>query len=207
MSASPEDPSLRSVRTANPTIARLLCIEHARGVLSAVGFAQAADGSDALACPAGTQLELAVLLALGRLDRCLKGLEGIAQPGAQPAEGGGHASAAGAQADGASHRCSSCRNGIRNDMRAARRQGGDVPGWRGHDWNDAGEYRYHCAACNQSLCSKCYDMWKARDASTHALEHALEIVPPITTPWGGTGYGSAPAPPSLNARPRRGAWG
>jgi hypothetical protein len=203
----PADQAIRSVRRSNPTIAKLLGLPLAAAVLGAVGFEAVVDAqgagaherSELLTLTAGRTVDLATLLALGRLDRCLKGLEGIAQPG----EG---ADAAQATGDGRSHTCSACGCGIQNDVRVGRRHGA-VEGWRGHEWNAQGEFRYHCDACSTDLCAGCYDRWKGGDEATHPLAHALQVVPPIKTPWGANGYGAAPAPPPLSARPRRGAFG
>jgi len=172
-------------------------------VLAAVGFVEDSSSGELLGLPAGRLVELPTLLALGRLDRCAKGVDGIARPGENPSDGAGGSE----RGDDCSHRCASCAAGIRNDVRAAHRASGGVSGWRSHEWNAAGEYRFSCTRCARDLCARCYDRWKTGDASVHALDHAFEIVAPITTAWGGRGYGPPPAAPSLSARPRRGPFG
>lgn len=204
---APTDAAVRVVRRANGTIARLLTSARVVALLDALGFVAAGAAGELLELPPAFQIDEATMAALARLERCLHGLEGVATA---PTTGGSDAPAA--SGDGRSHTCAACAAGITNDVRlgaaARRRAAGGVDGWRSHEWNAAGEYRYRCAACAVDLCAACYDRFRAGDASAHALGHALEIVAPITTPWGRRGgYGAGPPTPSLSARPRRGPWG
>jgi hypothetical protein len=217
----PSDPKFRSLRTSNPKVSEVLDIPGVLAFLSCTGFEQVfVDGEPRLALPEGghstASLETSAA-QLKRLDALLKGLPPPRESLASMQASASSTAAAAAATDEPSHRCAACGVGIENDLRRKMAAGSsEIGGWRSHQWNGGGEYRYHCSKCNVDICAKCYDVWKASNASgggsgTSAIVHpatcTFSIEAPITTHWGGNGYGVMPAPPPVSSRNRRGPWG
>ena len=224
---APKEPKYRALRVANATVAELLDAPGVLALLTALGFEQHAGPlpadsaqppplSDASPDRPGPRLILGPNAPIGPLEharqevgRMLALLRGERLPPPTSTSAAAGASGGGSSSDpssGASHWCASCACGIRNDVRHVRRSEPDT--WRsgGADWSADLEYRAHCETCNVDLCTRCYDKWK-EGGNTHAHSHELRVVPPITTPWGSSGLGVAPAPPPVSSRNRRGPWG
>jgi len=212
---SPHEDKYRSVRAANPAIAATLDVPGALALLSSAGFEQEQEqeGGDSrlVLRPQRSLGPLQDALAqLRRLDALLRGLpppQESSLGSMQAAAAAASAAASSSAAAEASHRCGHCRAGIHNDLRRQLAGSGEIGGWRTHGAVGPGEYRFHCDRCRVDLCGACYDQWKAGDASVHPLEHGFSIEAPITTPWGGSSYGTMPAPPPVTSRNRRGPWG
>lgn len=220
----PQNEKFRSLRVANPAIASVLNVPGALALLVAAGFEQESPSSgrgqtrksfsdenseERLCMPLQTPLAHAkdVLEALARLQILLQG--GQLSPNAAQRSVAPHNQAV-SSSMAASHSCSACRCGIENDLRRVIAGSREVGGWRTHNFNLSGEYRFHCARCDVDLCGGCYDKWKKGDApaqAIHPLSHDLSVIAPITTPWGGSSYGALPAPPPLTSRNRRGPFG
>ena len=212
----PDEPKFRSLRVGNATIATTLDVPGVLAMLTCAGFEQAAgEGGEArLSLPTGRSLQPLndAVAQLRRLDALLRGLPPPSESLSSMQQTAAAATAAAASAASSSrhapsHRCAACGEGIRNDLRRELAGSGEIGGWRTHDAVGAGEYRFHCERCNVDLCSKCYDRHRAGEAGLHPLEHTLTITPPITTPWGHSGYGVPPAPPPVTSRNRRGPFG
>ncbi|KAL1507946.1 hypothetical protein AB1Y20_007550 [Prymnesium parvum] len=211
---APHEPKYRTLRLSNPTIRNTLETPGALALLRFSGFEERPECGQ-LALEAATPLRN-LEDSLAQLQRMRALLQGLPPPkeslhslrtGVDAANAS--SSTSNGRPDEPSHRCSKCSKGIHNDLRRALAGNGEVGGWRSHDFVGTGEFRYHCGACDQDLCSACYDMYKAGNTRVHPPEHfgSIEIVAPITTPWGGNGYGVPPAPPPYNPRNRRGPWG
>lgn len=218
---APQNAKFRSLRVASATIAAVLDAPGALALLAAVGFEQqgtpvgggagapsgVAGGAEArLILHAAAPLALVkdAIEALERLHLLLHGGH-IAPTTATPTP-----PMSASSPSAVSHRCSACGRGIDHDLRRALAGSGEVGGWRTHTFSRQGEYRFHCGRCDVDLCGGCYDEWKkggARAEIIHPASHSLTVVAPITTPWGGSSYGSMPAPPPVTSRNRRGAFG
>jgi hypothetical protein len=209
---APSEVKYRTLRVSNRTINAMLDVPGVLALLGYAGFEQ----SDSERLSLDTARPLAPLEdALGQMRRMHALLHGLPPPpeSLNSLRAGSAAAstavASSSAADEPSHRCSMCHAGIQNDLRRQMAGNGEIGGWRTHSYIGGGEFRYHCGACNRDLCAKCYDKWKAGDDSVHPPEHAgsIEIIAPITTPWGSNGYGVPPAPPPVTSRNRRGPWG
>jgi hypothetical protein len=212
--AAPHNEKFRSLRVANATIAVLLDAPGALALLAAVGFEQQGIPVGAAAEDARLFLHATAPLALVKdgieaLERLHLLLHGGSIPPPTP-NAAPPTAVPSSSSDAASHRCAACGRGIDHDLRRALAGSGEVGGWRTHAFSRTGEYRFHCERCDIDLCGGCYDEWKRggnRAASIHPISHSLTVVAPITTPWGGSSYGSMPAPPPVTSRNRRGAFG
>lgn len=218
-----DDPKYRTLRCSNAAVAAVLALPGVLGLLGAAGFEQAGfEPSEARLVLAANAARAGLLDSSEVLERLQTLLQGGSLPPDPAAAASPPAAAGVSSADGpsASHRCAACQRGIFHDVRYRQTSGESWVSGR-DNWEQSGEYRYHCEACNVDLCSACYDAWKGEAgaaASTsssparggdaiHPRSHHLTIIPPITKPWGASGYGVSPAPPPVSSRNRRGPWG
>ena len=233
---NPDEAKYRSLKATNAKVAAALDVPGTLALLGSAGFEQSyVDGEPRLVLPSGrpTAPIEAANAQLTRLDCLLTGkpppTESLASMQAShQATTNAQSSANAAAASEPSHRCSACGKGINNDLRKQLAAGSnEIGGWRSHQWNGGGEYRFHCSKCNVDLCSICYDKWKAGNnhassssaaidisdggggggvggSSIHPLTCQFTIEAPIETHWGNT---PRPPPPPVNSRNRRGPWG
>lgn len=215
---NPAEPRFRSLRAGNASIAAMIDVPGVIALLLCSGFEQVVDGGEARLVRAEGRPLAPLQDAVTQLQRLHALLHGLPPPSeslssmqqsaqAQQAQQASSSSAASSSAAAPSHRCACCGGGIRNDLRRQLAGSGEIGGWRSHNSFMAGEYRFHCDACDKDLCAKCYDAWKNGDAAVHDVQHSISIVAPVENAWGGTNYGAPPAAPSVSQRPRRGAFG
>tara|TARA_B110001452_G_scaffold265469_1_gene270175 strand:+ start:101 stop:1102 length:1002 start_codon:yes stop_codon:yes gene_type:complete len=207
---NPAEAKFRSLRAANASIAATIDVPGVIALLMCSGFEQVVDGGEArLVLAQGRPLAPLqdAVTQLQRLHALLHGLPPPSESLSSMQQAAASSAAASSSAAAPSHRCSCCGGGINNDLRRQLAGSGEVGGWRNHNSFMAGEYRFHCEACNKDLCAKCYDKWKDGAAGVHDLQHSISIIAPIENSWGGSNYGPPPAPPSVNQRPRRGPFG
>lgn len=149
---------------------------------AAAGSDQGGEGEQRLVLPETHSLEACRVAhaAIDIAEQMLGG--GGGGGGSSSSNAGNHSAGAGAGAgsasgddggggkDGeirASHWCHACGAPIHNDVRPSRWAAQEVGAWRtGGAFEQAGEYRFECKACNVNLCSKCYDGWKGGDGTS-----------------------------------------